>query len=75
MTKWIFNRNGRAAALDGGDAVYDSHGNLCFWVYGNNLYNNYTIIHYTINIIYPIEYLFKCLTLKLNYCSYLSNMI
>ena len=39
MTKWIFNRNGRAAALDGGDAVYDSHGNLCFWVYGNNLYN------------------------------------
>ena len=41
MAKWIFNRYGRATAIDCGDAVYDSCGRFRLWVYDGNLYNMY----------------------------------
>ena len=36
MAKWIFNRYGRATAIDCGDAVYDSCGRFRLWVYDGN---------------------------------------
>ncbi len=39
--KWIFNRNGQAAALDCGDSIYDKSGGFRLWVIGHNLYSMY----------------------------------
>ena len=37
--KWIFNRNGQAAALDCGDSIYDRDGRFHLWIIGRNLYS------------------------------------
>lgn len=39
--KWIFNRNGQAAALDCGDSIYDRNGRFQLWIIGHNLYSMY----------------------------------
>ena len=39
MAEWIYNRNGKATAIDCCDCVYDSEGHFRLWISGNNLYN------------------------------------
>ena len=39
MLEWIYNRNGRAVALNCDDCVFDSNGCFRLWKLENNLYN------------------------------------
>ena len=39
MLEWIYNRNGRAVALNCDDCVFDSNGCFRLWKWENNLYN------------------------------------
>ena len=41
MSKWIYNRQGPASALDCGDSIYDRNGRFCVWIIGHNLYTMY----------------------------------